>query len=335
MKKSIICAVVLALSAVSAAGPKVIFDTDMYTDFDDVGAMAVLHALADAGECEILGTVVSTRKSPSSGMVELINNFYGRGDLPIGAPRGIGLGPDVDPGALKNGSYKIYADIVANNKALRFPTGDSVPDANEIYRRLLAAAPDASVTVITVGFTTNLRRLLETKADKYSPLDGKALVARKVKAWYAMACKFPDGFEYNSGADGASSKIAFADWPTPVYFLDFVYGVKVKCGVPVSKLTDAVNPVRDVFRRALHDYKEVEKGHPSWDEIAVLAAVRGWEKYFGVERGRFSIVDDKGRNHWTADPKGSHFVLTEKTPRAEVGRIVDELMTRRPKCAGR
>ena len=28
---------------------KVIFDTDMYTDYDDVGALAMLHALADAG----------------------------------------------------------------------------------------------------------------------------------------------------------------------------------------------------------------------------------------------------------------------------------------------
>ncbi|MGN0847848.1 MAG: nucleoside hydrolase [Kiritimatiellia bacterium] len=331
--KSLVTASFVLVGAVLCADvPKIIFDTDMYTDFDDVGALAVLHTLADAGECEILGTVVSTRKSPSSGMVELINAYYGRGELPIGAPRGLGLGPDVDPGALKNPSYKIYAELVAAHRELKFPTSDLVPDANEVYRRLLAAAPDASVTIVTVGFTTNLRRLLETKADAVSPLDGKALVARKVKAWYAMACKFPDGFEYNSGADGASSKIAFAEWPTPVYFLDYVYGVEVKCGVPVSRLADAVNPVRDVFKRALADYKEAASGHPSWDEVTVLAAVRGWRPHFGAERGRFEIVDAKGRNHWTRDEKGSHFVLTVKTPKAEVGRIVDELMARGAKA---
>ena len=53
------------------APEKIIFDTDMYTDFDDVGALATLHALADAGECEILGTVASTRGAPSVGMVEI------------------------------------------------------------------------------------------------------------------------------------------------------------------------------------------------------------------------------------------------------------------------
>ena len=38
----------------TAAPVKILFDTDMTTDCDDAGAMAVLHALADRGECEIL-----------------------------------------------------------------------------------------------------------------------------------------------------------------------------------------------------------------------------------------------------------------------------------------
>ena len=323
----------LAFAAASlfAGVPKVIFDTDMYTDFDDVGALAVLHTLADAGECELIGTVVSTRKAPSTAMVELINRFYGRGNLPIGAPRGLGLGPDVDPGAKRNPSYKLYEAMSAEHPELKVRTGDDAPDANDVYRKLLSAAPDGSVTIVTVGFTTNLRRLLETKGDVVSPLDGRALVAKKVTAWYAMACRYPDGREYNSGADGASSKIAFAAWPTPIYFLDFCYGVEVKCGVPAARRADKSNPVCDAFARALKAYKEEEKGHPSWDEITALAAVRGWQTYFGVERGTFTIVDEKGSNHWTKDPNGNHYVLTVKTPKAEVGKIVDELIARGPK----
>ena len=50
------------LAGASVAAPvKVIFDTDMISDFDDVGALACLHAMADAGECEILATLSSTR----------------------------------------------------------------------------------------------------------------------------------------------------------------------------------------------------------------------------------------------------------------------------------
>ena len=40
---------------------------------------------------------------------------------------------------------------------------------------------------------TALRRLIETKPDDISPLDGRTLVAKKVKLWVAMACKYPDG----------------------------------------------------------------------------------------------------------------------------------------------
>ncbi len=83
------CAALLA----SGAPEKIIFDTDMYTDFDDVGALATLHALADAGECEILGTVACTRGAPSVGMVEIINAYYGRPDIPVGVNRELGIGP--------------------------------------------------------------------------------------------------------------------------------------------------------------------------------------------------------------------------------------------------
>lgn len=37
---------------------KIIFDTDMHTDCDDAGALAVLHALADNWECDILAVIV-------------------------------------------------------------------------------------------------------------------------------------------------------------------------------------------------------------------------------------------------------------------------------------
>lgn len=33
--------------------PAVIFDTDMGPDYDDVGAIALLHAFADKGKCRI------------------------------------------------------------------------------------------------------------------------------------------------------------------------------------------------------------------------------------------------------------------------------------------
>ena len=39
----------------------VIFDSDMGPDYDDVGAIALLHAFADSGYIKILATVASTK----------------------------------------------------------------------------------------------------------------------------------------------------------------------------------------------------------------------------------------------------------------------------------
>ena len=64
------CLLVVALLfhslATRAADPvRLIFDTDMANDCDDAGALAVLHALADLGEVEILA-IVTNRKDPSN-----------------------------------------------------------------------------------------------------------------------------------------------------------------------------------------------------------------------------------------------------------------------------
>ena len=65
--------------------------------------------------------------------------------------------------------------------------------------------------------------------------------------------------------------------------------------------------------------------------MGVLAAVRGHERYFGTRRGRFAIVDAEGKNHWTDDPAGRHFLLTVKTDQRKMEKIIDELICREPK----
>ena len=350
------CAIVLTGFA---APVKVIFDTDMLTDFDDVGALACLHALADAGECEILATISSTRGNASVGAVGVINHYYGRGDLPVGAPKGMGVmgqrpgsRTKVDPKSPLTGKeggdgghYK-YRKLLADYPGwYRHADADDAPDANETYRRVLAAQPDKSVVICSVGFITNMRRLLETKPDAISPLDGKALVAKKVKLWVAMACQYPFGQEYNSRWDHESSRIALENWPTPIVFSDAKYGKDCFAGRAVAEQEGSRNPVKDVFAGNIPSREEIRKdsakwlrrcygmgGRSAWDETAVLVAVRGIEPYFNAERGTFRMVGNKGDNEWAPDAEnGRHLRITEKLSKAEVGRVIDGLMTRKPK----
>ena len=52
----------------------------------------------------------------------------------------------------------------------------------DVYRRVLAQQPDSSVTLVTVGFLTNLRNLLQSEPDALSPLAREATGGPKSKA---------------------------------------------------------------------------------------------------------------------------------------------------------
>ena len=315
---------------------KVIFDTDMYTDFDDAGALACLHALADAGECEILATVSNTRDCMSVAMCEIINAYYGRPELPVGCSKEIGR-----TGASEWHIKRYSTTVEKYGNWVRHRNSNDAPDANEVYRRVLAAQPDGSVVICSVGFLTNMRRLLETKPDAISPLDGKSLVAKKVKLWVAMACRYPDGKEYNSMIDPESSRIALENWPTPITFIDWNYGFDCFAGRAIAESGMKHNPVADVFAGNIPSRDEIKGkaaqylrgafgmgGRAAWDQVAVLIAVRGTEPYFNVTRGTYRMVGKDGANEWVPDESGPHLRVTEKVSKAEVGRIIDELMLR-------
>lgn len=320
---------------------KVIFDTDMYTDFDDAGALACLHAMADAGECEILATISNTRDCMSVAMCEIVNAYYGRPEIPVGCAREIGKS-GAGPAHLR----RYEATVKKYAKWVKHLNSSDAPDANAVYRRVLAAQPDHSVVICSVGFLTNLRRLLETKPDDVSPLDGKALVAQKVKLWVAMACKYPNGREYNSANDPESSRIALENWPTTVVFTDFEYGKDCFAGRMLAESGRVGCPVADVFAGNIPTREEIRKdsarqlrsgygmgGRSAWDETAVLIAVRGTERYFNTERGTYRMVGPGGENEWAPDENGPHLRVTEKLAKAEVAKIIDALMCRVPRQA--
>ena len=65
-----------------------IIDTDLSIDVDDLGALCVAHALADRGEVELLAMLHGTGLDEGVGGISVVNHFYGRDFIPIGAYRG-------------------------------------------------------------------------------------------------------------------------------------------------------------------------------------------------------------------------------------------------------
>src|SRR6187551_3294412 len=62
----------------------VIFDTDIAPDYDDVGAMALLHAFADNGEATILATISCNAFETTTPTLSLLNTYFNRPGIPVG-----------------------------------------------------------------------------------------------------------------------------------------------------------------------------------------------------------------------------------------------------------
>ena len=93
----VLLGLVLACGAAAATGApqRLIIDTDMGFDGDDVGAVCLGNALADAGLVELVAVVHNTGCKLGIGGVSAINHFYGRDDVPLGAWKGR-FGDDCD-----------------------------------------------------------------------------------------------------------------------------------------------------------------------------------------------------------------------------------------------
>src|ERR1035438_8417722 len=187
----------LAAGAWAQAIP-VIFDTDMGNDVDDALALAMLHALESRGECRLLGVTVTKDNPWAAVYVDLVDTFYGRGQIPVGMVRGSGVTPE-DSRMIQAPAERRRADGTLVYPR-RLASGAEAVDAVALLRRLLAAAQDGSVVVVQVGFSTNLARLLDAPADV-------ALVKRKVKLLSVMAGNFAQPKpEFNVQKDTASAR---------------------------------------------------------------------------------------------------------------------------------
>jgi len=299
---------------------KIIFDTDLGPDYDDVGALAILHAMADSGKAEILATISSNKHELVVPSIEVINTWFGRPDLPVGAPAGEGA---------VMGSSQHWADSITARYEHRTKSTSEAPDAVKVYRKILSGSPEKSVTIVTVGFLTNLSDLLKSPPDEISTLSGRELIESRVSRLVSMAGHFPAGREFNVFIDSAASKYAFENWPGEIIFTGFEIGREILTGLRLIKSPVQNSPVKDVFRISIPLSQEDTNGRMSWDETAVIIAVYGTDGFFDTKRGTITVSED-GSNTWKDDPEGLHRYVIQKMPVDELTRFIEDRMMHIP-----
>lgn len=310
---------------------KVILDTDMGSDCDDVGALAILHEYAKQGKVEILAVVYSSGAVPyGAGIVDAINRYYGHDEIPVGATHDYTFGDTVD----KMQAEKLAKDTAAfGNKIVE---NKDTPEQTELLRKILSKQADKSVVYITIGHTKGLYDLLHSRADQISDLNGMELAEQKIEKWIALGAKhayheedyYVGDWNFWFNGSGKYSDYLVDNYPGPVYFVDAGDGIMT--GSSLIE-TERGNIIRTAYRDWLWtvEKKQLSDQRPSWDLMAVMYAVEKQEDYFTTIKGGYLDFDVEKGSRWIMSDSSTnhHYVLHNKGVEEEIAEYLNELLS--------
>ncbi len=309
---------------------KIIFDTDMGNDVDDVLALAMLHALQTRGDSELLAVTVSIPHEQAGPFVDSINTFYGRRDIPIGVIR---------RGKHEEIKFLPLVEVKDEGK-LRYPhdleRSSDAPEATQLLRKVLSGAEDKSVVVVQVGYFSNLSALLDTGADEHSPLSGRELAGRKVKLLSVMAGAFQtihhnNRFnEFNVVQDIPAAQKLAKQWPTPIIWSGFEIGIAAPYpAMSIERDFGYVkhHPVAEAYYR----FMPPPHNRPTWDLTSVLYAVFPDRGYFDFSPAGQVTIENDGFSRFTPGAEGrDQFLIMGELRSARVQEALVQLTSQPP-----
>lgn len=307
---------------------KVIFETDIGNDIDDALALDMLYKYVQQGEIDLLAVMLNKCAPAPAEYMDIMNTWYGYPELPVGVVRN---GSDDAWGQYAQDLVDLESKDGAPMFARSHSGYENLPDAHILYRQILAKQPDHSVVIATVGFSTNLARLLDTPADEYSPLTGKELVAKKVKFLSAMAGNISEleHHEYNVVKDLPAAIKVFAEWPTEIVVSPFEVGRAIK--YPGESIeNDFTWAPKHPMVEAYKAYLPMPYDRPTWDLTSVLYAVEG-DSWFSVsEPGRIHI-DEVGSSTFTPCEDGNmRYLMVDDAQSAAILQRFKDIITQKP-----
>lgn len=311
---------------------KIIFDTDLGGDCDDVMALDLLISADKAGECALTGVTYSADCRRSPACIYAILKYYGMERLPVGrAPIPDSVGKGIDD----------YASLVADTfPSEDAPTYESAWDAVKLLRKLLAE--NGRSTVVVTGYLTNIAALLKSGPDEYSPLDGAELVRSCVEEFAVMGGDFahqdavnpfPAGIdangdlrpvpEWNIREDIPAAQYVFDNSPVPVIVSPFGLGFNMMTGAPMTAKGKGKAP--DSLAYIKHG---CESGQHSWDPATALYGIYGAKPWFYRSAPGRVTVDGRGVTDFDTRAGGNARVLGCAMTREAIAADIDRLMMR-------
>ncbi|KAI1465458.1 nucleoside hydrolase [Daldinia caldariorum] len=296
------CGVVISKRLGKPANP-VIIDTDLFSDVDDAGALAVANVLHNYGLADLRGVAVNTCSRYGALAASAINTYFGNGDIPVAALRPLTNDTFFDSRDFVLGEY---TSKVARNWPRSLNDSSATPTPVELYRRTLSAAEDHSITLISIGFLTNIAELMSSPPDTIASSTGASLVSTKVKELVVMGGRYPSGKEFNFAGDDPSATYSVVNtWPrdVPVTYSGFELGADIFSG---EKLADYAPPGSPVLAAYQWYVGRCRTARESWDPVTTLYGILGLDgsPELGIEP-LFEYANELGYNEVSADGSNS------------------------------
>ena len=256
---------------------KIIIDTDLGGDCDDVGALAVACNLAKAGKTELLAVTYCIGNPWGGYFTRYELDYFGFKDVPLGTLK--------DENFMSAPNYAKYSKPFCEKYQPQHPETE---DATRVLRRTLAG--NSGVTLVAIGPLRNISNLLESDPDDISPLNGIELVKESVVEFVTMLGSFdrPDYTEWNILMDIKSAQNVIEKMPVPIVFSPHELGSHIFTGQLNETLPEG-HPVREAYWLYSDKKSYIRQ---SWDLITVYAAVTGSKMW--KRRATSAMIDDRG-----------------------------------------
>ncbi len=302
---------------------KIIFDTDFGGDADDLGALAMLNHFQNKGEANVLAVMCWNLEKYAVSAIDAVNTYYGNPDIPIG----------LRSGEQHETSWN-HSKVLTENLTYD-ATPENVTEATELYRAILSQSEDKSIIMVTVGPLANIKKLIDSKADTYSTLNGADLLHTKVKEFVIMGGNFPtskDEWNFNGDMPGVT-KYVLEHLDLPITFSGAELGAAIKTGEVFNEL-----PKNSPLYLGFYHFgkyapwmKEQFKGkifdNATFDQTAVLYAIRnGLGTYWHKVKDGICISDGIGGNTWQPKENSKHSYLVLDKPIPEMERLLETFM---------
>jgi hypothetical protein len=322
----VFCLLFLAAPAFSqfpapAQPVNIIIDSDMAISVDDVGDHAVLWALSNLGQVNVLAEVCSSANDFSAPAMHAIATYYGHPNVLIGANHN-------NTPNLENSATSNYNQQIVSQFGTPGDTRANYPDGVTVYRQALANAANNSVTIVANGYYEELQGLLQSPADSISPLTGTQLVAQKVVMLVVGAGFFPSGNEHNLRVDADAASFVYANWPSPSQIVNA--GVEVSENILTGPSSTA-NLSTDPVAAAYHIFNGGNPV-PGFGQVPLLFAVRGLGSNFTAPgfNGQTTVESfsqpTPGQDNWFSTPQAGDSYLALQAPVTQIEGILTPLL---------